>query len=259
MKSVDTILREMLHERILVLDGAMATMIQAWNLGESDFRGAAFRDHTLDLQGCNDLLCVTQPTIIEEIHRGFLEAGADIIETNSFNSTPISMLDYGLENHVHELNVAAAAVARRAADDYTRQTPGKPRFVAGSVGPTNVTLSLSPDVNDPGFRTQTFEQLSDAYYTQVKGLVEGGVDLLLVETVFDTLNLKAALFGIERYFDEQSRRVPIMVSVTIVDQSGRTLSGQTVEAFWLSISQADILSVGINCSLGAREMRPYLE
>ena len=259
MKSVNTILREILDERILVLDGAMATMIQTRNLGESDFRGAAFRDHTLDLQGCNDLLCVTQPTIIEEIHRGFLEAGADIIETNSFNSTPISMLDYGLENHVHELNVAAAAVARRAADDYTLQTPGKPRFVAGSVGPTNVTLSLSPDVNDPGFRTQTFEQLSDAYYTQVKGLVEGGVDLLLVETVFDTLNLKAALFGIERYFDEQSRRVPIMVSVTIVDQSGRTLSGQTVEAFWLSISQADILSVGINCSLGAREMRPYLE
>jgi 5-methyltetrahydrofolate--homocysteine methyltransferase len=259
MGNVEAQLRGLLSERILVLDGAMATMIQARNLGELDFRGDVFKNHSLDLQGCNDLLCVTQPAIIEEIHRGFLEAGADIIETNSFNSTPISMRDYGLENRVHELNVAAATVARKAADAFTLQTPAKPRFVAGSVGPTNITLSLSPDVNDPAFRTQTFEQLSDAYHTQVKGLVEGGVDLLLVETVFDTLNLKAALFAIERYFEEQGRRVPIMVSVTIVDQSGRTLSGQTVEAFWLSVSQANILSVGINCSLGARDMRPYLE
>jgi 5-methyltetrahydrofolate--homocysteine methyltransferase len=259
METKEKQVKALLEDRILVMDGAMATMIQAHNLGESDFRGDTFTDHHLDLQGCNDLLCVTQPAIIEEIHRGFLEAGADIIETNSFNSTPISMRDYGLEDRVHELNIAAATVARSAADAYSALTPAKPRFVAGAVGPTNITLSLSPDVNDPGFRTQTFEQLSEAYSTQVKGLVEGGVDLLLVETVFDTLNLKAALFGIERCFEDLGRRLPIMVSVTIVDQSGRTLSGQTVEAFWLSISQANLLSVGINCALGAKEMRPYLE
>jgi 5-methyltetrahydrofolate--homocysteine methyltransferase len=249
----------LLSERILVMDGATGTMVQAYELGEDDYRGEAFRDHPGDLKGCNDLLCVTRPDIIEEIHTGFLDAGSDIIETNTFTATSVSLADYGLEGHVYDINAAAARIARQCADHFTSQNPDRPRLVAGAIGPTNITLSLSPDVNDPGFRTMRFDDLAAAYYEQVDALVQGGVDLLLAETVFDTLNLKAALFAIERYFEDHGRRLPVMVSVTITDQSGRTLSGQTLEAFWLSVSEADLFGVGINCALGAEDMRPYVE
>ncbi len=250
-------LLEALQQRILIIDGAMGTMIQRHKLDEAAYRGSRFANHPRDLKGANDLLSLTQPQVIEEIHRAYLEAGADIIETNTFNAQAISMADYGLESQVYDINLAAARIARKAADAYS--TPEQPRFVAGSIGPTNRTASLSPDVNNPAFRAVTFDQLVEAYSEQVRGLVDGGVDILLPETTFDTLNLKAALFAIEKFFDERGVRLPVMASITITDASGRTLSGQTVEACWNSISHAPLLSVGINCALGAKEMRPHIE
>ena len=253
-------LSRLLKERILVLDGAMGTMIQRHTLTEEDFRGERFKDHGHELKGNNDLLALTQTAIIREIHEAFLEAGADLIETNTFSGTSIAQADYGLESVVYDLNVAAARLAREAADVYTEKTPEKPRFVAGAIGPTNRTLSISPDVTDPGFRAVTFDEVKSAYLEQVRGLVDGGVDVLLVETVFDTLNCKAALFAIQEFFAETGKTLPVMVSGTIVDQSGRTLSGQTSEAFWISISHMPhLLSVGLNCALGSKEMRPFIE
>ncbi len=247
------------QKRILILDGAMGTMIQRHSLGEKDFRGARFDAHGCDLRGNNDLLVLTKPEVIDGIHRAYLEAGADILETNTFNSNSVSMADYHMEHLVYELNLAAAKLAKRAAEDFTRMNPAKPRFVAGSIGPTTRTLSMSPDVNDPGFRSVSYAQLVDTYTEQIRGLIDGGVDTLLVETITDTLNCKAALFAIEKYFEEKDIRLPVMISMTIVDKSGRTLSGQTVEAFWISISHVPVFSVGINCSLGAEDMRPYVQ
>ncbi len=252
-------LKDRLHRRIIVLDGAMGTMIQKQNLMEADFRGERFAAHPCDLKGNNDLLVLTQPELIVSLHREYLEAGADMIETNTFNSTAISMADYQMEHLAYELNVAGASVARKAADAVMQKDPSRPRFVAGVMGPTNRTASMSPDVNNPAFRAVTFEQLRQAYAEQVRGLVEGGSDLLLVETIFDTLNAKAAFFAIDQYRQEQGLSIPVMVSVTITDQSGRTLSGQTIEAFWHSIADADPFSVGINCALGAKQMRTYIE
>ncbi len=234
----------------------MGTMIQSYRLGEDEFRGAQFAAHPRDLKGCNDLLSITRPALIEEIHRLYLEAGADIIETNTFNATAVSLADYGLEGQAYAINRAAAEVAVRAAREMTRRTPGRPRFVAGSMGPTNRTASLSPDVNRPGFRAIDFDALAAAYYEQARGLVDGGVDILVPETGFDTLNLKAALFAISRCFDETGRRLPVIASITITDASGRTLSGQTVRAAWISLSHADLLAAGINCALGARRDAP---
>ncbi|HZS11631.1 MAG TPA: homocysteine S-methyltransferase family protein, partial [Nitrospirales bacterium] len=251
-------LHDILTRRIAIIDGAMGTMIQTYDLDEAGYRGAEFARHPRDLKGCNDLLCLTRPEIIEAIHRQYLEAGADIIESNTFNSTSISMADYGLEARAYDLNVAGARVARRAVDSLMARD-GRPRFVAGALGPTNRTASLSPDVNNPAYRAVTFDQLVEAYGQQVSGLLDGGADLLLCETVFDTLNLKAALFAIDRQFEQIGRRVPVMVSVTITDRSGRTLSGQTIEAFWNSISHMPLLSVGINCAFGAPDMRPYVD
>lgn len=253
------ILRQLLSERILILDGAMGTMIQRHKLEEADFRGERFKNHPKDLKGDNDLLNLTCPEIIANIHRKYIESGADIIETNTFNSTRISQSDYGLEDIVYELNKSGAQIARSVADEFMAKNSGRQCFVAGALGPTNKTLSMSPDVNNPSFRAVTFQELMGAYYEQVKGLVDGGVDILLPETVFDTLNLKAAIFAIEKFFDERNVRFPVMLSVTITDASGRTLSGQTVEAFWYSVMHAKPLSVGINCALGAKEMRPYVE
>ena len=252
-------IREILKKRILVLDGAMGTMIQRYKLGEDDFRADRFKDHPKDLKGNNDLLSLTRPDVILNIHREYFEAGADIAETNTFSSTSIAMADYGMEDLVYELNYESARLARQAADEFTEKEPDKPRFVAGSIGPTNRTASLSPDVNRPGYRAVTFDELVEAYYEQVRGLVDGGSDILLVETVFDTLNCKAALFAISTYFEEIGKELPIMVSGTITDASGRTLSGQTVEAFWASISHMPLLSVGLNCALGADQLRPYIE
>ncbi|MFA9561499.1 MAG: homocysteine S-methyltransferase family protein, partial [Nitrospirota bacterium] len=252
-------LDELLNNRILVLDGAMGTMIQNHKLNEADFRGTRYADHVCDVKGNNDLLVLTQPKIIEDIHVQYLQAGADIIETNTFNSNAISMADYQMETLAHELNVAGAQVAKRAAARVEAEQPGRQCFVAGALGPTNRTASMSPDVNNPAFRAVTFDDLSQAYYDQVRGLVEGGIDLLMVETIFDTLNAKAAFYAIAQYCEEIHRDIPIMASVTITDLSGRTLSGQLIEAFWNSISHAHLLSVGINCALGAKQMRPYIE
>jgi len=252
-------LKELCCRRILVIDGAMGTMIQSYRLDEAGYRGAEFRDHPRTLKGANDLLSLTQPRIIEEIHRKYLEAGADVIETNTFNGTSVSMADYGLEPHVYDINRRAAEIARRAADDFTRKNPEKPRFVAGSMGPTTRTSSISPDVTNPAFRSVTFDQLEQAFYEQARGLLDGGVDLLLPETFIDTLNIKAALSAIQRLFRERAMTVPVVASVTIVDESGRNLSGQTPEAFWISVSHAPLLGVGINCALGAGAMRPYVE
>lgn len=249
----------LLAERMVLLDGAMGTMIQGHDLGESDYRGDEFKDHPSPLQGCNDLLSITQPSIIEGIHRSYLEAGADIIETNTFNATSVSLADYGLEAAVHDVNVHAAQVARRAVDAFQAAHPDRPCFVAGSIGPTSKTASLSPDVSNPAYRAVSFEDLEDAYLAQVRALVAGGVDLLLAETTFDTLNLKAALYAIERFFDETGAVLPVIASVTITDRSGRTLSGQTVDAFWTAINHAPLTAVGMNCALGAHEMRPHLE
>ena len=247
-----------LNERILVLDGAMGTMIQRRGLGEADFRGARFADHPQDLKGDNDLLVLTRPDVIEAIHDEYLAAGADVIGTDTFNGTAISQSDYGLGAIACELNVEAARLARRAAARWTERTPDRPRFVAGAIGPTNRTLSISPDVNDQTFRATTFDALRDAYAEQARGLVAGGCDLLLIETIFDTLNAKAAIVAVQEVFEEQGRALPLMLSVTITDRSGRTLSGQTIDAFWVSVAHARPLAVGINCALGAREMRPYL-
>ncbi len=252
-------LEDALQQRILVLDGAMGTMIQQHRLSEADFRGERFRDHKHDLKGNNDLLTLTQPQVIREIHGKYLEAGADILETNTFNSTSISQADYKLESAVFDLNFEGARLAREVADDYSRRTPGRQRWVAGVLGPMSRTLSLSPDVNDPGFRAVNFDQVRDSYAEAVRGLVEGGADIILVETVFDTLNAKAALFAIDAYFEEAGVRLPIMVSGTITDASGRTLSGQTPEAFWNSVRHARPLSVGFNCALGAKQLRPHIE
>ncbi|GGB12432.1 hypothetical protein GCM10011511_40070 [Puia dinghuensis] len=253
-------LEEALKERILIIDGAMGTMIQRHKLEEKDYRGERFKDWPSDVKGNNDLLCLTQPAIIEGIHRQYLEAGADIIETNTFNSQAISMADYHMEELAYEINVAAARIARKAAADYTAKDPAKPRFVAGAIGPMSKTLSLSPDVNNPGFRAVTFDEVAAAYYEQVKGLVEGGVDLLLIETIFDTLNAKAAIFAIKKYFrDTHQPELPISISGTITDASGRTLSGQTLEAFYVSVMHARPLSIGLNCALGAQEMRSHVE
>ncbi len=259
MTSKEAQIRSILEKRIMVLDGAMGVMLQGYELSEPDYRGSQFAEHGQALQGCNDLLSVTRPDVVREVHQQFLSAGADMIETNTFTSTSISLADYGLEDHVYEINLAAAQLARVAADEATGQTPDKPRFVAGAIGPTNNTLSLSPDVNDPGYRTMTFDQVVASYTEQIRGLVDGGVDVLLCETVFDTLTLKAGLYAIEQYFEDHGLRLPVMVSLTITDQSGRTLSGQTIEAFCHSISHIDLLSVGINCALGAEDMRAYVQ
>ncbi len=252
-------LERLFAERIVVLDGAMGTMIQAERLDEAAFRGSRFADHPRDLAGANDVLCLTRPALVEEIHRRYLDAGADIVETNTFNATSISLADYGLEGHAREINRAAAEIASRAARAATEGDPGRPRFVAGALGPTNRTASLSPDVEDPGFRAVSFDDLREAYLEQALGLLEGGADLLVPETTFDTLNLKAALFAIEQAFELLGRRVPVIASLTVTDRSGRTLSGQTLEAAWISIAHADLLSVGLNCALGPDDMEPYVE
>ncbi len=252
-------LNQAIRERILVLDGAMGTMIQSYGLDEADYRGDQFKDHGVPLKGDNDLLSITRPDVIEAIHRAYLDAGADILETNTFNATTISQADYEMTGAVRDLNLAAARIARRVADEVTARTPAKPRFVAGSLGPTNRTASLSPDVNNPGLRTVTFDGLAAAYAEQAEALIDGGVDLLLVETVFDTLNGKAALFGIREVLNRRGLELPVMISGTITDLSGRTLSGQTTEAFWISVSHADLFCVGLNCAMGARDLRPYLE
>ncbi|MGH2575928.1 MAG: methionine synthase, partial [Ignavibacteria bacterium] len=252
-------LTEQLNKRILILDGAMGTMIQRYKLSEEQYRGDRFKSYHRDLKGNNDLLSITQPHIIQEIHEAYLQAGADMIETNTFNSTAISMADYEMGFLVYELNLAGTQIARRAADKYSKLTPDKPRYVVGSLGPLNKTASLSPNVNDPGFRAVTFDDIRAAYSEQIRGLIDGGVDIFLVETVFDTLNCKAALYAIDEYFEKIGKKIPVMVSGTITDASGRTLSGQTTEAFWNSISHAELLSVGLNCSLGAEQMRPFIE
>jgi len=252
-------IQQILKERILILDGAMGTMIQRHTLEEEDFRGERFKDHTHPLKGNNDLLSVTRPDIIKEIHALYYEAGADIAETNTFSGTTIAQADYALEDAVYDINYESAKIAREVADEFTAREPHKPRFVAGSMGPTNRTASLSPDVNDPGFRAVSFDDLRIAYKQQAEALLDGGVDFLLVETVFDTLNAKAAVFAIEEVFEERGKRWPIMVSGTITDASGRTLSGQTTEAFLVSISHVPLMSIGLNCALGAEQLRPYLQ
>lgn len=252
-------IRDILKERILVLDGAMGTMLQRYKFQEEDFRGERFKDWEHPLQGNNDLLSLTQPEAIAEVHRKYFAAGADIVETNTFSGTTIAMADYHMEDLVYELNFESAKIARKVADEFTDKEPSKPRFVAGSIGPTNKTASMSPDVNDPGFRAISFEELRVAYKEQAEALLDGGADILLVETIFDTLNAKAALFAIEEVKEERDIDVPIMVSGTITDASGRTLSGQTAEAFLISISHIPILSVGFNCALGASQLIPHLE
>lgn len=252
-------IKEDLQNRILVLDGAMGTMIQNHNLTEDEFRGSRFKNHPCSLKGNNDLLSITQPQIIRKIHLAYLESGADIIETNTFSSTSIGMLDYQMEDLAYELNYESAKIAKEAVNYYSGKTPVKKRYVAGSIGPTNKTASMSPDVNDPGYRAITFDELVIAYKEQVLGLIEGGSDLLLVETIFDTLNAKAALYAIDSVKDEKSIEIPIMISGTITDASGRTLSGQTVEAFRISLSHLPILSIGFNCALGADQLIPYIK
>ncbi|MBD0278063.1 MAG: homocysteine S-methyltransferase family protein [Flavisolibacter sp.] len=282
MKSI----QELLNERILIIDGAMGTMIQRYKLSEADYRGERFKDWPTDLTGNNDLLCLTQPQIVKEIHKQYLEAGADIIETNTFNAQRVSLADYGMEALAYEINLAAAKIAKEAVQEFLSSLPSPSdtsfhfpspegegarradevgegpgvRFVAGAIGPMNKTLSLSPDVNNPGYRALTFDEAVAAYYEQVKGLVEGGVDLLLIETIFDTLNAKAAIFAVKKYFrDTKQPELPIMISGTITDASGRTLSGQTLEAFYTSVLHAKPLSIGLNCALGAEQMRPHIE
>ena len=253
-------LRSLLRERILVLDGAMGTMLQRYDLGEDDYRGARFADHPQPLKGNHDLLALTRPDVLREVHDAYLDAGADLIETNTFSATAVAQADYGTEAHVYEINRAAARIAREAADAFTKKDSARPRFVAGALGPTNKALSISPDVNDPGFRAATFEEIAGAYAEQARGLLDGGADVLLVETVFDTLNAKAAIYAITELFRTRGAAVPVMLSGTIVDLSGRTLSGQTPEAFWVAVSHAPhLLSVGLNCALGSAQMRPFLE
>ena len=250
---------EILKEKILVLDGAMGTMIQDYKFSESDYRGTRFKDHTCSVKGNNDLLSLTQPEAIKSIHEKYLEVGADIIETNTFSSTSIGMADYSMESIVYDINFESARIAKEAALKYSKITPEKPRFVAGSIGPTNRTASMSPDVNDPGFRAITFDDLVNAYSEQINALIDGGVDILLIETIFDTLNAKAALFAVDSVLEQRNISVPIMISGTITDASGRTLSGQTVEAFVTSLSHIPLLSIGLNCALGADLLLPYLK
>lgn len=248
-----------LQKRILILDGAMGTMLQRYKFSEEDFRGERFKDFHTSVKGNNDLLSLTQPKAIEEVHRKYFEAGADIVETNTFSGTTIAMADYDMEDLVYELNFESAKIAKQVAEEITKKEPHKPRFVAGAIGPTNKTASMSPDVNDPGFRAISFDELRIAYKQQAEALIDGGVDVLLVETVFDTLNAKAALFAIEEIKDERKINIPIMISGTITDASGRTLSGQTAEAFLISVSHIPLLSVGFNCALGAKQLTPHLE
>ena len=252
-------IEDILKERILILDGAMGTMIQAYKFDEEDYRGERFKDYKTLLKGNNDLLTLTQPEAIREIHRKYFEAGADIVETNTFSGTTIAMADYGMEDLVYELNYESARIAKEVALEFTAKEPDKPRFVAGSMGPTNKTASMSPDVNDPGYRAVTFEELRVAYKQQAEALIDGGADILLVETVFDTLNAKAALFAIEEIKEERGIEIPVMLSGTITDASGRTLSGQTAEAFLISVSHIPLLTVGFNCALGANLLQPHLE
>ena len=255
-------IQQCLNERILIIDGAMGTMIQQYKLEEKDYRGERFKDWHKDVRGNNDLLSLTQPQIIQAIHKAYLEAGADIIETNTFSSTSIAQADYDMQSLAYELNVAAAKCAKEAISEFTKgsKVTNNCKFVAGAIGPLNKTLSLSPDVNNPGFRSVTFDEVANAYYEQIRGLVDGGVDLLLIETIFDTLNAKAAIYAIKKYFRDNGKpELPIMISGTITDASGRTLSGQTLEAFYISVSHANPLSVGLNCALGAKEMRPHIE
>lgn len=253
-------IRALLQQRILVIDGAMGTMIQRHKPTEATYRGERFKDWKLDVKNNSDILNLTQPQIIESIHREYLEAGADIIETNTFAATAIAQEDFALQDYAYELNVEGARIARKVADEFTAKDPSKPRFVAGAFGPLNKTLSLSPDVNNPGYRAVTFDQVVDSYYDQVRGLVDGGVDILLIETIFDTLNAKGAIFAIKKYFrDTNKEPLPVMISGTITDASGRTLSGQTLEAFYTSVMHAKPLSIGLNCALGAKEMRPHIE
>src|SRR5690606_5765385 len=250
---------EILKHKVLVLDGAMGTMLQKFSFTEDDFRGEQFKNHPYPLKGNNDLLSITQPEAVKEVHLKYLEAGADIIETNTFSSTTIAMADYHLEDFVYQLNFESAKIAREACDEFSKLTPEKPRFVAGAIGPTNKTVSMSPDVNNSGYRAITFNELRTAYKQQIEALLDGGCDILLVETIFDTLNAKAALFAIEEVKEERNRDIPIMVSGTITDASGRTLSWQTVEAFLISISHIPLLSIGFNCALGAEQLKPYLK
>ncbi len=252
-------LRDILSRRIMIIDGAMGSMIQTYKLQEADYRGEQFKNWHTDVKGNNDMLVITQPQIIKEIHRQYLDAGADIIETNTFNAQAISLEDYDMQAYAYEMNVAAAKVARQAVEEYTAEHPGAEKFVAGAIGPMNKTLSLSPDVNNPGYRAVTFDTVANAYYDQIRGLVDGGADILLVETIFDTLNAKAAIFAISKYFHEHKMKMPVMISGTITDASGRTLSGQTLEAFYISVMHAEPLSIGLNCALGAAEMRPHVE
>ena len=252
-------LEELLFQKILILDGAMGTMLQEYKFTEKDFRGEAYADWPVPLQGNNDLLSLTQPQAIAAIHRKYFEAGADIVETNTFSGTRIAMADYKMQDLVYDLNYQSAKIAKQVAQEFTAANPDKPRFVAGAIGPTNKTASMSPDVNDPGFRGITFEELYQNYKEQAQALIDGGVDILLVETVFDTLNAKAALFAIDELKEEQNLDIPVMISGTITDASGRTLSGQTAEAFLISVSHIPLLSIGFNCALGAKQLTPYLE
>eukprot|EP00581_Thalassiosira_minuscula_P039030 CAMPEP_0184472656 /NCGR_PEP_ID=MMETSP0740-20130409/114266_1 /TAXON_ID=385413 /ORGANISM="Thalassiosira miniscula, Strain CCMP1093" /LENGTH=275 /DNA_ID=CAMNT_0026849363 /DNA_START=40 /DNA_END=864 /DNA_ORIENTATION=- len=252
-------LRTQLEQRILILDGGMGTLIQSYQLEEKDFRGERFAEHPCDVKGNNDLLSLTQPQIIRDIHRAYFEAGADIVETNTFNGTSIAMADYQMEDLVYELNKVSAELAKEVADEFTAKNPDKPRFVTGVLGPTNRTASISPDVNNPGFRNTNFDELVVAYTEAIRGLVDGGADLLLVETVFDTLNAKAALFAIDKFCEDHDIHLPVMISGTITDASGRTLSGQTAEAFWNSLSHIQPISIGLNCALGAEQLRQYVE
>ncbi|WP_143961143.1 homocysteine S-methyltransferase family protein [Litoribacter populi] len=266
MSNRTDLLLQTLRKKILILDGAMGTMIQRYQLTEEDFRTPELKDHPKSLKGNNDLLSLSRPDVIAAIHRAYLDVGADIIETNTFSSTTVAQADYGLEHLAYELNLKSAQIAKKEAIVYSERNPSKPRFVAGAIGPTNRTASISPDVNDPGFRAITFDQLAEAYAEQVRGLLDGGADIILVETIFDTLNAKAALFAIQEVFDEKSiplspeeGGIPVMISGTITDASGRTLSGQTTEAFLISLSHVPLLSIGLNCALGAKELRPYLK
>ena len=252
-------LYDVIKERILVLDGAMGTMIQTYNLKEGDFRGERFKNYPSLLKGNNDLLSITQPQIISEIHKKYLDSGADILETNTFSSNSISMADYNMEDLVYELNFESAKIAKKLSGDYSIKDPNKPRFVAGSIGPTNKTASMSPDVSDPGFRAITFDELVISYTEQAKALIDGGVDIILLETIFDTLNAKAALYALDTLMEKSATKIPIMVSGTITDKSGRTLSGQTVNAFMISVSHMPIFSIGFNCALGADQLMPYVK
>ena len=252
-------IQDILKERILIIDGAMGTMIQRHTLTEADFRGEKFKDHGYPLKGNNDILSITRPDIIQDIHRQYLDAGADIVETNTFSGTTIAQADYHLEEFVYELNFQSAKIAKEVADEFTKKEPHKPRFVAGAMGPTNKTASLSPEVNNPGFRAVDFDQLATAFKEQARALIDGGADMLLLETIIDTLNVKAALFAIQELFEESGKHVPVMVSGTITDASGHTLSGQTTEAFLISVSHVPLLSVGLNCALGVSALRPYLQ